>query len=178
MLSATVIAAPHGGGIEPGTSEICRGIAGDDLSWYLFEGRKAQRNREDLHITSSSFDEPQCQELIRRSKLVVTVHGEGSESDTVFIGGLHGPTIRALKMALEEAGFTVREHANPNLQGKNRDNICNLGQLGEGVQLELAKGLRRTLFAGQALADRSKTTARFDQLCHAIRRGIENATAT
>jgi phage replication-related protein YjqB (UPF0714/DUF867 family) len=173
--SDTVVAAPHGGGIEPGTSEVCLGIAGEDLSWYLFEGKKTRGNHEDLHLTSSNFDEPQCRELIRRSRLVVTVHGEGSDSDAVYIGGLHVPTIRALRATLGEAGFTVLQHANPNLQGKSPANICNLGQLGEGVQLELAKGLRRTLFEGQTLANRSGRTERFNRLCQAIRRGIQMA---
>ena len=32
--SATAIIVPHGGGIEPGTSEIAEGIAGEDFSFY------------------------------------------------------------------------------------------------------------------------------------------------
>lgn len=103
------------------------------------------------------------------------MHGEGSDSDAVYIGGLHAPTIRALRATLEVAGFTVLQHSSPKLQGKSATNICNLGQLGEGVQLELAKGLRRTLFAGQTLADRSERTERFNRLCQAIRRGIQLA---
>ena len=35
---ARVIIAPHGGGIEPGTTEIADAIAGNDLSFYAFEG--------------------------------------------------------------------------------------------------------------------------------------------
>lgn len=147
---------------------VCREIAGEDLSRYLFEGKKARCNREDLHITSSHFDEPQCRELIQRSSLVVTVHGEGSELDAVYIGGLHVQTIRALRATLGEAGFTVLQHENPILRGKSPTNICNLGELGEGVQLELAKGLRRTLFAGQTLADRSEKTERLFRLCAVV----------
>ena len=56
-LGTTVIIAPHGGGIEPGTSEIAEAIAGNDLSLYLFEGIRDENNRE-LHITSTRFDEP------------------------------------------------------------------------------------------------------------------------
>src|SRR5258706_13229270 len=58
MYSAVVFIAPHAGKIEPGTSEICRGAARDDLTYYLFEGRKSHNN-SDLHITSSRFHEPQ-----------------------------------------------------------------------------------------------------------------------
>lgn len=39
--SRVVIAAPHGGGIEAGTSEIALAIAGQDYSYYIFEGNKA-----------------------------------------------------------------------------------------------------------------------------------------
>jgi phage replication-related protein YjqB (UPF0714/DUF867 family) len=38
--SAIAIIAPHAGKIEPGTSEICRAIAGHDRSYYVFEGCK------------------------------------------------------------------------------------------------------------------------------------------
>ena len=33
-----VIIAPHGGGIEPGTSELAIAIAGEELSFAVFEG--------------------------------------------------------------------------------------------------------------------------------------------
>jgi phage replication-related protein YjqB (UPF0714/DUF867 family) len=39
--SAVAIIAPHGGNIEPGTSELARAVAGQELSLYLFEGRLA-----------------------------------------------------------------------------------------------------------------------------------------
>ena len=35
------VIAPHGGKIEPGTSEIARKIAGADYSFYSFEGRRS-----------------------------------------------------------------------------------------------------------------------------------------
>jgi phage replication-related protein YjqB (UPF0714/DUF867 family) len=53
------IIAPHGGKIEPGTSEIAAAIAGDDYSLYRFQGLR-DRPREELHITSAKFDEPTC----------------------------------------------------------------------------------------------------------------------
>lgn len=55
--SHVAVIAPHGGGIEPGTSEIARAIAGDDLSFYAFQGVRPEKNSE-LHITSENFDEP------------------------------------------------------------------------------------------------------------------------
>jgi phage replication-related protein YjqB (UPF0714/DUF867 family) len=69
--------APHGGGIEPGTSELADAIAGSDLSFYTFEGLKSSGNT-DLHITSTRFDEPMCLTLLASSSVVVTLHGEHS----------------------------------------------------------------------------------------------------
>lgn len=65
--SEVIIAAAHGGSIEPGTSEITLALAGNSRSYYLFEGNKASNNR-DLHITSSNFDEPECITLLSQSK--------------------------------------------------------------------------------------------------------------
>ena len=36
--ASVAIIAPHGGRIEPGTSELAEAIAGDDFSLYCFEG--------------------------------------------------------------------------------------------------------------------------------------------
>lgn len=39
--------------IEPGMSEVCRALAGDDRTYYLFEGCKPADNGA-LHITSAA----------------------------------------------------------------------------------------------------------------------------
>ncbi|MBE0583253.1 MAG: poly-gamma-glutamate hydrolase family protein, partial [Desulfofustis sp.] len=56
---ATTILAPHGGGIEPHTSEIARLIAGDEYNYFLFNGTKPSGNST-LHITSHRWDHPQA----------------------------------------------------------------------------------------------------------------------
>ncbi len=38
--SGIAVMAPHGGGIEPGTSEIANRVAGDEHAYYSFEGLK------------------------------------------------------------------------------------------------------------------------------------------
>ena len=71
------VVAPHGGGIEPGTSELASAIAARDHSLYAFEGLKRADNL-DLHVTSTRFDEPQCLALIASSvTLPLTEHGPG-----------------------------------------------------------------------------------------------------
>ena len=167
--SRVMVAAPHGGGIEPGTSEIALAIAGADLSYYLFEGHKRQGNAV-LHITSSNFDEPRGLELLRRATCVLTVHGEASETESVCLGGLNAFLKRALTRALESRGYAVRENAN--LQGLDARNICNIGMTGAGVQLELSAGLRRSFFESLARAGRSKPTARLSEFAGIVRETV------
>lgn len=50
--SDVAVVAPHGGLIEPGTSEITWALARSTCSAHSFDGRKARRNG-DLHITST-----------------------------------------------------------------------------------------------------------------------------
>jgi len=164
--SRVVIAAPHGGGIEPGTSEIASAIAGADLSCYLFEGHKRQGNGV-LHITSSNFDEPRGLALLRSAACVLTVHGEASETESVYLGGLNASLKRALTRALERGGYAVRENAN--LQGLDARNICNIGVTGAGVQLELSAGLRRSFFKSLARAGRTKPSARLTEFGGIVR---------
>jgi phage replication-related protein YjqB (UPF0714/DUF867 family) len=132
-----VVIAPHGGGIEPGTSELADAIAGADLSFYAFEGMKAKGNRV-LHITSSHFDERlKPLALVAASPAVVALHGELDCPDqVVFLGGLDKELGKRIRSALEAAGFAVRIHDDPNLQGVDKNNICNRGSSGRGVQLE------------------------------------------
>ncbi|MCZ6709482.1 MAG: poly-gamma-glutamate hydrolase family protein, partial [Gammaproteobacteria bacterium] len=53
MLKAarTAVVAPHGGAIEPGTTEFALSVVGSELNYATFEGLKVSGNR-DLHITS------------------------------------------------------------------------------------------------------------------------------
>ena len=173
------IVAPHGGGIEPGTSEIADAIAGEPVglrmhSFYGFEGLKRTGN-VDLHITSTRFDEPTCLIVIGESERVVTIHGEESDADGegVFLGGLDDVVGTAIRAELEAAGFVVRRHSNPNLQGTDTENICNRGTTGKGVQLELSLAVRKTMFRSLTREGRQHPTARFDAFVAAVRRAIE-----
>jgi phage replication-related protein YjqB (UPF0714/DUF867 family) len=62
-----VIIAPHGGGIEPGTSEIADAIADNDFSFYAFEGLKAWANGP-LHVTSTDSTSRAAWRLFKRRR--------------------------------------------------------------------------------------------------------------
>jgi phage replication-related protein YjqB (UPF0714/DUF867 family) len=167
------IIAPHGGGIEPGTSEIADAIAGEKFSFYTFEGLRSSGNA-DLHITSTRFDEPMCLIVLGHSRAVLTLHGEHSEEDGegVFVGGLDTALAARIGRVLARKGFDVREHEDPDLQGREPKNLCNRGTSGAGVQLELSRAVRKTMFESLTRAGRKKPTARFEVFVTALRKAL------
>jgi phage replication-related protein YjqB (UPF0714/DUF867 family) len=139
------IIAPHGGSIEPGTSEITLAIAGDGYRSYVFEGTK-KRNNGRLHITSERFIEPRCLELIADCGRVVAIHGmAGSDHEFVEVGGRDEPLRDAICNALLAARFEAGVAITPGLTGQSVQNICNRGSNGAGAQLEITRALRDAL---------------------------------
>jgi phage replication-related protein YjqB (UPF0714/DUF867 family) len=171
---AFAIVAPHGGGIEPGTSEIADAIARQRWSFYSFEGLKRLGNRV-LHITSTRFDEPMCLLLLGKTSRVVTIHGEESDDDGegVFVGGLDVDLGTSIGALLTAQGFNVRKHPDCNLQGLDPENICNRGTAGAGVQLELSHAVRATLFEYLTREGRKHPTPRFTVFVDAVSRALE-----
>ena len=157
--SEFAIIAPHGGGIEPGTSELARSIAGLAFSYYAFDGLRKEGN-ELLHITSTLFDEPECLKLVKKSQIVIAIHGCAGDEKIIFVGGLHHNLKTRLIEALQKAGFDARL-ADGGYAGLQTENICNGGQSGCGVQLEITEGLRRSMFKGLRRPDRKVTTDAF-----------------
>jgi phage replication-related protein YjqB (UPF0714/DUF867 family) len=165
----TVIVAPHGGAIEPGTSEVAKAVAGDDLSLAVFEGIKPGGGNIRLHLTSRNFDEPRCLELVLGAEAVVAIHGEASAGSSVFLGGLDDELGARLRAALKRSGYAVGTHWNRALRGMAADNICNRGRYGAGVQLELSRGLRRSFFRSLTAAGRKKPTDELFRFAAAVR---------
>lgn len=165
-----LVLAPHGGGIEPGTSEIAKGVAGSDASLYLFEGLKASGNRT-LHITSTNFDEPRCLSLLASAARVLAIHGEGSSGELVLVGGRDTVNRDSIAAAFGRHGFTAGQ-AGPGLRGEDPANVCNRGTRKLGVQLEISEGLRRTLFRDLTAAGRRAPTSRLLAFVGAIREGL------
>jgi phage replication-related protein YjqB (UPF0714/DUF867 family) len=141
-----VIMAPHGGKIEPMTLEIAEAVAGEDYSFYCFEGLKAEGNHI-LHIESHLFDEPHALKIVENAEIVVTVHGQLDKEDGfVMVGGLHISLRSEIKRRLEEAGFQTRPPTE-GLQGIDPENICNRGKSRMGAQLEVSRKVRDSLRA-------------------------------
>jgi phage replication-related protein YjqB (UPF0714/DUF867 family) len=167
--SGIAVVAPHGGGIEPGTTRIARAIAGGEHTFYSFEGLKVSGNKR-LHLTSTQFDEPIGINAIKAANAVLAIHGCKEPKAVIYIGGLNLEFRKRISEVLELAGFTVGEHAG--LMGGNPQNLCNRGKSGGGVQLEVSSGLRHLMFAELTRQGREKTTSVFHRFVTAVRQAI------
>jgi phage replication-related protein YjqB (UPF0714/DUF867 family) len=142
--SRMLVVAPHGGWIEPFTSEVARAVAGGEFSLYTFEGI-GSRGSQRLHLTSHRFDDPLALLATKECDVVLAVHGEQTrDASFAMVGGRWVELRNRLGLALEEAGFRIRD-PRPGLRGENPRNICNRGRLGAGAQLEISEGLRELL---------------------------------
>jgi phage replication-related protein YjqB (UPF0714/DUF867 family) len=177
-ISGVAVIAPHGGGIEPGTSEIARGIAGVEHSFYSFAGQKQKRNI-DLHIASTNFDEPTGVEIAKQSDRVITIHGCGGRKPVVYLGGLDANLKNKIRQCLIEAGFKTEVHSDPDLQGISPDNICNRSKNNCGVQLEISYGLRKLMFENVDKREgRTRANPYFDRFIFAVRNALSNSGST
>jgi len=166
--SAITIIAPHGGGIEPGTSEIAKAIARSEFSMYCFEGLKAKGNYEALHITGTNFDDPKCLQLTGKSRIVLAVHGCNDENK---VGGRNENLKVQIIEVLKGVGFQAEEDASSH-SGHDSRNICNRGVQNGGVQLEISEGLRLEMFRGLKRPERQFTEPSFDIFVDAIRTAL------
>jgi phage replication-related protein YjqB (UPF0714/DUF867 family) len=139
-----VVIAPHGGGIEIGTSQLAARIARGRHSLFLFEGLKPPWQNRGLHITSHRFDHPLCVALVSRSPVTLAVHGCRGES-RIYIGGLDTELKALLTAKLVGAGFSVTSDDHPYM-GLNPLNICNRGSRGRGAQIELTRDFREPVY--------------------------------
>jgi phage replication-related protein YjqB (UPF0714/DUF867 family) len=168
------IIAPHGGGIEQGTSELATAIAGGEFSLYCFEGLKAGGN-ERLHITSTRFDEPKCLHMVAQAQIVLAVHGCENAAELLFVGGQDLPLAERLMTALGDVGLHPRSARAPAIAGCHSDNICNRGATGRGCQIEISHGLRSEMFEGLGQHARQRTRPRFQEFVRATRGALLQA---
>ena len=173
--SGIAVMAPHGGAIEPGTTEIADAVAGHEHTFYTFSGTKEQGNAG-LHITSRKFDEPEGNQVAKNAWTILTIHGCKAGQKLVYIGGRDRCLKKHIRQSLLDVGFIVRE--NKRYPGQNPDNLCNRSRLCMGVQLEVSLGLRREIMPDLLCFQRQIRTARFRQftaaLQHALSRRIDD----
>ena len=143
--SKIAVIAPHGGGIEPGTVDIADATAGCDYTFYAFKGLKKTGNYR-MHISSNAFDETLGLKAAQNAHISISIHGSHDKIEIVHIGGRNQDLKQEMLNALRSAGFNAVICEIPGLRGINPENICNRCKSGQGVQLEISRGLREKLF--------------------------------
>lgn len=178
--SKTIVFTPHGGGIEPGTTEIADAIAdapaGANYDFYSFTGTKPSGNGT-LHITSTHFDEPVCEQIVGVSTRTISIHGCQGNNAIVYASGRDNQLVAAVSSALSNAGFTVSNNPPAELSGTSPSNICNRNAIGKGVQLEISKGLRLQMMAmlNSATGRANSKTAAFYSFVGAVRSALRSS---
>jgi phage replication-related protein YjqB (UPF0714/DUF867 family) len=172
----TVILAPHGGGIERGTSELCLAVAGYHpanlpqvppagvtYDYWMFEGVREDDNRE-LHVTSTGCDDDMAVSLCAGSLNALALHGFSDDDQVVVVGGATPDSTRNalrdyLVDGLRAAQFVLGDPGqHGELNGNAPCNIVNRTMLGMGAQLELSTPLRDAMFTDHRRPRRKHTT--------------------
>ncbi|MBY8913793.1 poly-gamma-glutamate hydrolase family protein [Bacillus sp. YC2] len=141
-----IVFSPHGGGIEPGVSELVHAFS-DRCSIYLFEGMK-KRNNHFLHLTSTRFDEPIALRMVKQHDAALAFHGyrDITKRHTIA-GGSNIAGAKAIVESLREAGFSAELAAESGrFKGAHPANIVNQSKKALGIQLELSTAQRRAFF--------------------------------
>jgi phage replication-related protein YjqB (UPF0714/DUF867 family) len=178
-IDLCLLVAPHGGGIEPGSSEIMRAVA--DLggwAWYEFAGFLRQGNKQALHMASTDFDEPTLKSMLPQAGFVVAFHGASeSREPLVYVGGkwkLGRETLaEAINGSFGEHGVRAEDATDADtaarLRGLGDSSITNRGKRMEGVQLEFTRAARDLLFPPDSSREaRGRRSARLRPLTAAI----------
>lgn len=168
--------AIHGGGIEAPTTQLADYCATTlSSSSYSFQGVMSSGNSA-LHITSTRFDEPTIFQVLRNVEWTVSWHGTSGSDAVTYLGGLDTELGAAIGKRLTAAGFTVS--ASPQeIDGNDALNIANRNSRGQGVQLELSRGLRESFYLGgdltlASIADSSRRTDVFYTYTSAVMAAI------
>jgi phage replication-related protein YjqB (UPF0714/DUF867 family) len=176
-IARCLLVAPHGGGIEPGTSEILRAVVElGGWAWYEFAGFLRKGNKESLRIASTRFDEPTLLTLLPQTDFVVTFHGAGGTSDQITTLSGSWEAGRATLAAAMNATTAVHGVRAVNTTGPSMEiaDIINRGKRAQGVRLEFSRGARNNLFPPDCSREaRGRRSPRLDALAQAIHGGLE-----
>lgn len=143
--SSVLIVAPHGGGIEQGSSELTKLIANQgNYDFFSFEGIRPSNNAQ-LHVTSTHYDDPTLSNMIENRKAIISIHGAAGNDEIVYLGGLKSALRDEIQQQLEQRGFKV-EVPPTYLGGAASKNFINTKANNMGIQIELTNALRKKLF--------------------------------
>jgi phage replication-related protein YjqB (UPF0714/DUF867 family) len=173
-----LILTPHGGGIEPGSTELVQYISNKEkYSSYTFDALLSSGNTR-LHITSTNFDEPYALDISSKHWFSLSIHGYGSTSKHTYIGGADFTMLKKVEAELKKAGFSASSSDTPEgISGTDPDNIVNRNVRGKGVQIEISTAQRQAFFANNDYrsSNRDNTNEEFRRYAHALCRAFAKA---
>ena len=169
--SGIAVIAPHGGGIEPGTIDIADETARSEHTFYAFKGTKKKGNTV-LHISSHKFNEPRGLKTVENADVAVSIHGYHGKDEVVFIGGKNQYFKERIRYMLNKAGFHADITTKTGLLAQHHENICNLCRSGQGVQLEISRGLREKMFDNLSRRSWRKKTDLFFKFVDTLREAL------
>jgi phage replication-related protein YjqB (UPF0714/DUF867 family) len=177
-VAKTTIIAPHGGGIEFGTSELCLAIAGYHpatlavvpgtgvtYDYWMFEGLRAADNAA-LHVTSTHCDDGVAVSLCGGALNALALHGCSTaraglpdDAEVVLVGARNAILKQHLLREFASVGVDAIDAAGiDQLNGDEPANIVNRTLLGMGGHLEITAPLREAMFGKNTCAQRKDTT--------------------
>lgn len=178
VVDRTAVIAPHGGGIEFGTSELCVAIAGrhpatlevvpgtgTTYGYWMFEGLRTAGNAV-LHVTATNCNDAVALSTCGGVLNALAVHGCTTaraklpdDAEAVLVGGRNATFKQRLLDAFTDAEIDAIDAAdNVALRGEEPDNIVNRTLLGMGAQLEITAPLRARMFDDNTRPRRKDTT--------------------
>jgi phage replication-related protein YjqB (UPF0714/DUF867 family) len=184
------LVAPHGGGIEPGTSEILRAVVElGGWAWYEFAGFLRKGNKESLRISGRKFDEPTLLALLPQTEFVVAIHGSGGTSGQILtlsgnweagqatLASSINATTAAHGIQAKNAAGHASGHSPGHSAGHSSDGAADLitrGKRGQGIRLEFSRGARNHLFPPDCSREaRGRRSPRLDALAQAMHTGLD-----
>jgi phage replication-related protein YjqB (UPF0714/DUF867 family) len=197
-LVKTTVIAPHGGGIEFGTSELCLAVAGYSpatlevppgtgvtYDYWMFEGLRPSDNGV-LHVTSTHCDDRVALSLCGQALNVLALHGCSTtqaelpdDAEVVLVGGLNDTVKVRLLAEFAAAGLEAIDAVDhESLNGDDPTNITNRTLLGMGGHLEITGPMRAAMFTVNTRAQRRfTTTALFWEFVTACRNALARVEA-
>ncbi|MFF6776795.1 poly-gamma-glutamate hydrolase family protein [Streptomyces sp. NPDC012637] len=180
-LNSTAVLAPHGGGIEAGTSELCMAVAGykpfdydidpataaepdePQRDFWMFEALASSSTQ---HVTSTHCNDPAAVAVCSSNLYAVSLHGFSSEEKKIIIGGRDERLKRNLYEAFTASGFAsamvvdvvIAAPGDP-INGDDSRNIVNRTRTGAGAQLEISTPLREAMFGDFSTGASRRSTA-------------------
>ena len=118
------------------------------------------------------MDVPEAVKITLAVQTVITIHGCHGEASVVHVGGRHSELKSQIRQSLCRAGFNAQISIKSALRGENPENLCNRCISGRGVQLEITKGLRKTMFTSYEGRGIRKKTERFFRFTSAVRTAL------